>query len=65
MSEPLGYTCPCGRWHEAGGWAAAHWFETLTHTCDACGAQNTIRDGQVRRSTTKKPRRTKSLDNPR
>lgn len=50
----LTYLCPCGVSHLAGAWAAAHWSEELTHTCDACGRLNTIRNGWVLRS--KKPR---------
>lgn len=45
MSE-LGYTCGCGKFHEAGGWGAAHWYEVLIHKCD-CGATNTIRCGRI------------------
>ena len=50
-SDELAYTCPCGKTHQAGFWAAAHWGETLVHQCDACGRRNTIRGGKVKRSS--------------
>lgn len=53
----LTYQCPCGVVHKATSWAAAHWDEVLTTTCDDCGAENTIRRGRV--IVSKKPRKTR------
>ncbi len=49
MSEDLGYTCTaCDYWNPCVSmWAAAHWHEVLTHTCDGCGTFNTIKSGKV------------------
>lgn len=43
----LGYTCTCGQWWAAGGWAAAHWHIDLIHHCTECGRTNVINDGVV------------------
>jgi hypothetical protein len=57
MSEKkLGYTCKCGKFHEAGFWGAAHWMETLYHTCD-CGRYNQTLRGRLLSS--KKPKKAK------
>jgi hypothetical protein len=47
MDEKIGYTCPCGTFHEAGVWGAAHWHIELIHTCQSCGRVNTIESGEV------------------
>ena len=44
--KPLGYTCGCGKFNQADGYAAAHRFIELTHTC-GCGNKNTIYAGRV------------------
>lgn len=46
-AQPVGYTCECGRFHEAGGWGAAHWHEELEHYCGKCGRTNIIKHGEV------------------
>jgi hypothetical protein len=56
MSD-LGYKCGCGKFHTAGGWGAAHWDEVLVHTCDECGAKNTIKRGNRLKSV--KPKKLK------
>lgn len=51
----LSYTCPCGAAHACRSvWAAAHWDETLRHTCQQCGRTNDIRSGVVLRSKVRK-----------
>lgn len=44
-----GFTCECGKFHEFGGYVAAHWNESLIHTCDACEAKHSVRAGRVLR----------------
>lgn len=46
MANKMGYTCPCGKFHPAGGWGAAHWGERLVHNCD-CGRTNTVLRGRI------------------
>lgn len=57
MAE-LGYTCPCGKYHQASAWAAAHWYIRLKHTCDTCRRINDIKSGIVLKS--KLPKEKKS-----
>jgi hypothetical protein len=38
--------CHCGAGHAFGAYAAAHWRETLTHTC-SCGTVRAFHTGRV------------------
>ena len=42
-----GFSCPCGKFHLFGVYVAAHWNEHLTHTCDECGRQHSVKNGKV------------------
>jgi hypothetical protein len=42
--------CHCGAAHKFGGYAAAHWCETLTHTCE-CGTVRDFYAGRVKKET--------------
>lgn len=59
--SPLGYTCPCGAFHPAGAWDAAHWTEILGHTCAVCGRENELHCGTVLKSRLPKPSRSKQV----
>jgi hypothetical protein len=54
-----GFICECGKYHEFGGYVAAHWREVLVHTCEACGRKHSVLAGNVR--LIKSPRK-KELD---
>jgi hypothetical protein len=53
---PKGFKCGCGKYHEFGVWVMAHWDMELTHTCDNCGRQHGIYQGETHeiRGPTKK-----------
>jgi len=40
------WECECGKVHGIGMYAAAHWHETLVHTCP-CGRKHTLLAGFV------------------
>lgn len=42
-----GFTCECGTFHIFGGYVAAHWTESLVHTCDKCQAEHEVRRGKA------------------
>ena len=40
---PRGFSCQwCGKQHHFSGYVYAHMRETLTHTCDYCGAEHEV-----------------------
>lgn len=39
----------CNKEHALGVYVAAHWDETLIHTCDQCGAKHSVLSGKIRR----------------
>ena len=43
------WKCECGKKHELGyPYVAAHWGESLIHTCTTCGAKHLIRNGWLK-----------------
>jgi hypothetical protein len=40
------WRCDCGREHDFGPYAAAHWSETLGHKCK-CGTERSFKRGTV------------------
>ena len=55
IKQEFGYSCPCGAWHPAGLWAAAHWDEQLLTLCEQCQTQHTIQSGRILRSRKQEP----------
>jgi hypothetical protein len=43
------WRCDCGLEHNFGAYAAAHWDESLLHTC-GCGTNRTFKRGKVTKS---------------
>ena len=42
-----GFNCTqCKKWHDFGGYVAAHYEIMLTHTCD-CGAKHWVQKGKT------------------
>lgn len=53
---PESFTCTgCNKVHELGAWVCAHWYETITHTCD-CGAKHDLLEGLVTRAILPEPK---------
>lgn len=42
-----GFTCVCRTYHPYSLYVFAHWRETLTHTCETCGAVYTLSMGRA------------------
>lgn len=40
--SPSGFTCECGKFHEFGGYAAAHSDIELIHICSECKKQHVV-----------------------
>ena len=45
--DDRGFNCSrCGKWHKFGGYVAAHWDLSLTHTCE-CGQRHSLQSGVI------------------
>lgn len=57
---PATFTCTgCNEVHEFAAWVCAHWYETITHTCD-CGAKHDLLEGVVKRAVLPKAKSVKA-----
>lgn len=42
------WKCECGKKHEIGVYALAHWSIPLIHTCETCGATHILQNGWLK-----------------